>query len=91
MNNELENILSAETGWGSFEILGLTPEGIEQIHRFSHASAMGSLFERYKYSEVFGKPLPKDVQRFHPVIISRLCRYSREVGIDIETLLRVRH
>ncbi len=90
MNHDLEKILSYQPGWGSFERLGLSADGTEQVQKFSHASAMGSLLERYKYSQLFGKPLPKDVQRFHPVIIAKLCRYSREVGIDVETLLSER-
>jgi hypothetical protein len=90
MNPDLEAILNYQPGWGSMERVGLAPDGSEQIHQFSHASAMGSLFERSKYSQIFGKPLPKDVQRFHPVIIAKLCRYSCDVGIDIETLLSER-
>ena len=90
MKQDLEKILSHQPGWGSMERLGLNPDGTEQVQNFSHASAMGSLLERYKYSQLFGKPLPKDVQRFHPVIIAKLCRYSREVGIDVETLLSER-
>lgn len=87
MKEKLEEILTYKLGWGSMEKIGLSPDGSEQIQQFSHASAMGSLLERSKYSQTFGKPLPKDVQRFHPLIIAKLCRYSRDVGIDIETLL----
>jgi len=87
MNPDLEAILNYRPGWGSMEKVGLAPDGSEQIQHFSHASAMGSLFERYKYSRIFGKPLPKNVQRFHPVIIAKLCRYSCDVGVDVETLL----
>lgn len=90
MRLQLEIILAYQPGWGSFERRGLSPDGTEQVQHFSHASAMGSLFERYKYSQLFGKPLPRNVQRFHPVIIAKLCRYSREIGIDIETLLAER-
>ncbi len=90
MKQDLEKILSFQPGWGSMERLGLNPDGTEQVQKFSHASAMGSLLERYKYSQLFGKPLPVDVQRFHPVIIAKLCRYSREVGVDVETLLSER-
>ena len=90
MKPALLEILSCETGWGSMQRIGLTPEGDEYLQHFSHASAMGSLFARYKYSQLFGKPLPKDVQRFHPVIIAKLCRYASEVGIDVDTLLKER-
>lgn len=90
MNKSLEEILSYKPGWGSMQRIGLTPDGDEYLQRFCHASAMGSLFARYKYSERFGKPLPKNVQRFHPVIIAKLCRYACEVGSDVETLLEER-
>lgn len=88
MNEDLEEILSYKTGWGTMQRVGLTPDGDEYLQRFCHASAMGSLFARYKYSQLFGKPLPKDVQRFHPVIIAKLCRYACDAGIDVETLLQ---
>lgn len=87
MNPDLEKILNGQPGGGSMQRIGLTPDGVEYLQQFSHASAIGSLMARYKYSQRFGKPLPKDVQRFHPVIIARLCRYSCDVGIDVETLL----
>lgn len=87
IKSELEEILSYKTGWGSIERVGLSPDGSEELHRFSHASAMGSLLERYKYGEVFKKPIPKIVQRFHPVIIAKLCGYARKVAVDLETLL----
>lgn len=90
MKPALLEILSCETGWGSMQRIGLTPEGDEYLQHFSHASAMGSLFARYKYSQLFGKPLPQNVQRFHPVIIAKLCRYACEVGIDVDTLLEER-
>lgn len=90
MRQVLEEILAYKPSWGSFERRGLSPDGTEQTQHFSHASAMGSLFERYKYSQLFGKPLPRNVKRFHPVIITKLCRYSREIGIDVETLLAER-
>jgi hypothetical protein len=87
MNPDLEAILNYQPGGGSMQKIGLTPDGVEYLQRFSHASAIGSLMARYKYSQRFGKPLPKDVQRFHPVIIAKLCGYACDVGIDIETLL----
>lgn len=87
MIQTLEEILTYQPGWGSMQRIGLSPDGFEQVQHFSHASAMGSLFERYWYSQMFGKPLPKDVQRFHPVIIAKLCRYACDVGVDVETLL----
>ena len=90
MSKSLEEILSYNTGWGSIQRIGLTPDGDEYLQHFSHASAMGSLFARYKYSQLFGKPLPKNVQRFHPVIIAKLCRHACEVGTDVETLLEER-
>ena len=90
MNESLEEILTYKTGWGSMQRMGLTPFGDEYLQHFSHASAMGSLFARYKYSQLFGKPLPQYVQRFHPVIIAKLCRYACEVGIDVDTLLEER-
>jgi len=90
MKAELLEILSCETGRGSMQRIGLTPDGDEYLQHFSHASAMGSLFARYKYSQLFGKPLSQNVQRFHPVIIAKLCRYACEVGIDVDTLLEER-
>ena len=90
MNESLEEILTCNTGLGSMQRVGLTPDGDQYLQHFSHASAMGSLFARYKYSQLFGKPLPKDVHRFHPVIIAKLCRYACDAGIDVETLLNWR-
>lgn len=90
MNESLDKILTYKTGWGSMQRMGLTPDGDEYLQHFSHASAMGSLFARYKYSQLFGKPLSQNVQRFHPVIIAKLCRYACEVGIDVDTLLEER-
>lgn len=90
MKAELLKILSFPPGCGSIHRIGLTPDGDEYLQHFSHASAMGSLFARYKYSQLFGKPVPQNVQRFHPVIIAKLCRYACEVGIDVDTLLEER-
>ena len=90
MKAELLEILSFAPGCGSMHRIGLTPDGDEYLQHFSHASAMGSLFARYKYSQLFGKPLSQNVQRFHPVIIAKLCRYACEVGIDVDTLLEER-
>lgn len=90
MKAELLEILSFAPGCGSMHRIGLTPDGNEYLQHFSHASAMGSLFARYKYSQLFGKPLSQNVQRFHPVIIAKLCRYACEVGIDVDTLLEER-
>jgi hypothetical protein len=87
MMSDLEKILSTKTGMGSMKRIGLSPDGLEEIQWFCHATAIGSLMERYKYSQVFGKPLPRHVQRYHPLIIAKLCRYAREVGIDVEGLL----
>lgn len=87
MNSDLLEILAYKPGPGSMQRIGLTPDGDEYLQQFSHASAMGSLLARYKYSQLFGKPLPKNVQRFHPVIIVKLCRYACDAGIDLETLL----
>lgn len=87
MRQSVEKILFCETGWGSMQRVGLTPDGREEVQKFSHATAMGSLLERYKYSQLFGKPLPTFVQRFHPLVIAKLCRYCREVGMDVETVL----
>lgn len=91
MRPGLEAILSYQAGWGSMQRVGLSPEGAEEIHKFSHASAMGSLFERYRYSQKFGKPLPVNVQRFHPVIICKLCRYACDAGVDLDLLLGGSH
>ena len=90
MKTELLGILSFAPSCGSMHRIGLTPDGDEYLQHFSHASAMGSLFARYKYSQLFGKPLSQNVQRFHPVIIAKLCRYACEVGIDVDTLLEER-
>ena len=90
MKAELLEILSFAPGCGSIHRIGLTPDGDEYLQHFSHASAMGSLFARYKYSQLFRKSLPQNVQRFHPVIIAKLCRYACEVGIDVDTLLEER-
>lgn len=90
MSESLEEILTYKTGWGSMQRIGLTPDGYEYLQHFSHASAMGSLFARYKYSQLFRKSLPQNVQRFHPVIIAKLCRYACDAGIDVETLLNWR-
>ncbi len=87
IKSELEEILTHKPGWGSIERIGLAPDGTEQVHRFSHASAIGSLLERQRYSKRFDKPLPKHVQRFHPVIICKLCRYAIKVNCDLDTLL----
>jgi hypothetical protein len=35
------------------ERVGLKPDGKEEVQKFSHATVMGSLLERYKYSQLF--------------------------------------
>lgn len=87
MNETLEEILSYKPGWGSFTRIGKAPDGSDQIQHFCHATAIGSLVARGRYQKIFGVPLPKDIQRLHPIIIAKLCRLSCDTGIDVKTLI----
>lgn len=87
MNSDLLEILALKPGWGSFTRIGKAPDGSDQIQRFSHATAMGSLLERDRYQRSFGEPLSRELQRLHPLLIAKLCRYACDTGVNIETSL----
>lgn len=66
-------ILMEPTGCGSFSQEVSLGHGRLAHHRFSLATGLGSLHDRYRYRTFFGTRVPSWLDGLHPHHVRRLC------------------